>query len=103
MIFIVHMVGEKSASIGPQQLAEDETIPWNAIRIDLIRPTNDEDRKVQDFVGAPIEQQANPGLSNQPLAAAGLRLNGTTASITNRIDHFLRMNAQADQCIWINP
>jgi hypothetical protein len=41
--------------------------------------------------------------SNQPLAAAGLRRNGTTANITNRIDHSLRMNAQADQCIWINP
>jgi magnesium transporter len=59
MIFIVHVVGEKSASIGPKQLAEDETIPQNAIWIDLIRPTNDEDRKVQDFVGASVPSRSD--------------------------------------------
>jgi magnesium transporter len=60
MIFIVHAVGDKSASIGPKQLAEDETIPQSAIWIDLIRPTNDEDRKVQDFVGAPVPTRSDP-------------------------------------------
>ena len=61
MIVVVHSVGEQhGAGIASTKLAAGEAIPPDAIWIDLVQPTIDEDRKVQDFVGAPVPTKSDP-------------------------------------------
>ena len=43
-------------------------IPPFAIWIDLIEPTVEEDRKVQEFVGVPVPTKANPDYTEPPEA-----------------------------------
>ena len=43
-------------------------IPPGAIWIDLIEPTVEEDRKVQEFVGVPVSTKANPDYTEPPEA-----------------------------------
>ena len=43
-------------------------IPPCAIWIDLINPTIEEDRKVQEFVGAPVPTKADPDYTEPPEA-----------------------------------
>jgi magnesium transporter len=49
-----------SAAVTRTQLQPVDRIPPNAIWIDLIEPTIDEDCMVQEFVGAPIPTKADP-------------------------------------------
>ena len=46
----------------------DAEIPSRAIWIDLINPTIEEDRKVQEFVGAPVPTKADPDYTEPPEA-----------------------------------
>src|SRR3954452_23286314 len=46
----------------------DPQIPPSAIWIDLINPTIEEDRKVQEFVGAPVPTKADPDFTEPPEA-----------------------------------
>ena len=48
--------------------ASDPQIPPCAIWIDLINPTIEEDRKVQEFVGAPVPTKADPDFTELPEA-----------------------------------
>ena len=41
-------------------------IPLSAIWIDLIEPTVEEDRKVQEFVGVPVPTKADPDYTEPP-------------------------------------
>ena len=43
-------------------------IPPSAIWIDLIEPTVEEDRKVQEFVGVPVPTKADPDYTEPPEA-----------------------------------
>ena len=46
----------------------DLRIPSHAIWIDLINPTFEEDRKVQEFVGVPVPTKADPDFTEPPEA-----------------------------------
>ena len=62
-------VGEQHrATIARKQLEEDETIPPGAIWIDLMDPTVEEDRKVEDFIGGPVPTKSDPDYT-EPLEA----------------------------------
>jgi len=62
-------VGEQQcASITRKQVEVDETIPQGALWIDLIDPTIEEDRKVEDFVGGPVPTKSDPDYT-EPLEA----------------------------------
>ena len=63
--------GDRSATTTVQRLlieTSDPQIPPNAFWIDLLDPTIEEDRKVQEFVGAPIPTKADPEFT-EPLEA----------------------------------
>jgi magnesium transporter len=61
MIVVASSVGEQGcATIALKELADGETIPLNAIWIDLTQPTIEENQKVQDFVGAAVPTKADP-------------------------------------------
>ena len=57
---VVSSVGDQQgATLGHKQLAVDETIPPDAIWIDLSQPTIEEDRKVENFVGTPVPTRSD--------------------------------------------
>jgi magnesium transporter len=59
---------QQGAAIACKRLEVDETIPQGAIWIDLINPTVEEDRKVEDFVGGPVPTKSDPDYT-EPLEA----------------------------------
>src|SRR3974390_1340917 len=61
--------GERQgATITRKQVEVDETIPRGALWIDLISPTAEEVRKVEDFVGGPVPTKSDPDYT-EPLEA----------------------------------
>jgi hypothetical protein len=62
----------QGAAIACKRLEVDETIPQGAIWIDLINPTVEEDRKVEDFVGGPVPTKSDPDYT-EPLEARSYR------------------------------
>ena len=76
-MIIVHAVaksaagsnGSATATVRRKVLEPSELqIPRGAIWIDLIEPTVEEDRKVQEFVGVPVPTKANPDYTEPPEA-----------------------------------
>ena len=76
-MIIVHAIVKPAAAsdgsaitIVRRQLLEpsDLQIPPSAIWIDLIEPTVEEDRKVQEFVGVPVPTKAEPDYTEPPEA-----------------------------------
>ena len=76
-MIIVHAIAESAAaSDGPATAAvrrhllepPELQIPPCAIWIDLIEPTVEEDRKVQEFVGVPVPTKADPDYTEPPEA-----------------------------------
>jgi magnesium transporter len=76
-VIIVHGVakpaaasdGAATATVRRKLLEPSELqIPSGAIWIDLIEPTVEEDRKVQEFVGVPVPIKANPDYTEPPEA-----------------------------------
>jgi len=75
-VIIVHAVvkpaasgdGSSLATVQRKALDPSEAIPQGAIWIDLIEPTTEEDRKVQEFVGAPVPTKADPDYTEPPEA-----------------------------------
>ena len=59
---------QQGATITRKQVEVDETIPRGALWIDLISPTAEEVRKVQDFVGGPVPTKSDPDYT-EPLEA----------------------------------
>jgi magnesium transporter len=59
---------QQSPTIARKQLDVNDTIPPRAVWIDLIEPTAEEDRKVQDFVGALVPTKSDPDYT-EPLEA----------------------------------
>ncbi len=61
--------GSATATVRRQMLESSELrIPPSAIWIDLIEPTIEEDRKVQEFVGVPVPTKADPDYTEPPEA-----------------------------------
>ncbi len=60
--------GSALATVQRKALEPSEPIPPGAIWIDLIEPTTEEDRKVQEFVGAPVPTKADPDYTEPPEA-----------------------------------
>ena len=61
--------GSATATVRRQLLEPSELqIPPCAIWIDLIEPTVEEDRKVQEFVGVPVPTKADPEYTEPPEA-----------------------------------
>ncbi len=61
--------GSATATVRRQLLEPSELqIPPTAIWIDLIEPTVEEDRKVQEFVGVPVPTKADPDYTEPPEA-----------------------------------
>jgi magnesium transporter len=75
-LIIVHSIAKPPAtqdtadvaSVVCRQLESNELIPQSAIWIDLIEPTREEDRKVQEFVGVPVPTKADPDYTEPPEA-----------------------------------
>ena len=76
-MIIVHAIVKPAAAGGGSATAtvqctllgpSDPQIPPSAIWIDLINPTIEEDRKVQEFVGAPVPTKADPDFTELPEA-----------------------------------
>jgi len=76
-VIIVHAVakpaagsnGSATATVRRKVLEPSELqIPPGAIWIDLIEPTVEDDRKVQEFVGVPVPTKANPDYTEPPEA-----------------------------------
>jgi magnesium transporter len=76
-VIIVHAIvkpaaasdGSTTATVRRKLLEPSELqIPPCAIWIDLIEPTIEEDRKVQEFVGVPVPTKANPDYTEPPEA-----------------------------------
>jgi len=76
-VIIVHAIVKPAAAGGGSATAtvqctllgpSDPQIPPSAIWIDLINPTIEEDRKVQEFVGAPVPTKADPDFTELPEA-----------------------------------
>jgi magnesium transporter len=76
-VIIVHVIvksaaasdGSATETVQRQLLEPSETrIPPSAIWIDMIEPTVEEDRKVQEFVGVPVPTKANPDYTESPEA-----------------------------------
>jgi magnesium transporter len=76
-VIIVHAIvkdaaardGSATTTVRRQVLEPSELrIPPCAIWIDLIEPTVDEDRKVQEFVGVPVPTKADPDYTEPPEA-----------------------------------
>jgi len=74
-VIIVHEIvkptaacdGSSTATVRCKLLEPSEPqIPPCAIWIDLIEPTIEEDRKVQEFVGVPVSTKANPDYTEPP-------------------------------------
>ena len=57
---------DTAAAVTRRQLKPAEPIPPGAIWIDLIAPTLEEDRMVEEFVGAPIPTKADPDYTEPP-------------------------------------
>ncbi len=56
------------ASVFCRQLQPTEPIPQGAVWIDLFQPTVEEDRKVQEFIGAPVPTKSDPDYTEPPEA-----------------------------------
>jgi magnesium transporter len=76
-VIIVHAIvtpavasdGSATATVQRQVLDPSERqIPPNAFWVDLIEPTAEEDRKVQEFVGVPVPTKADPDYTEPPEA-----------------------------------
>jgi len=76
-VIIVHGVAKPAAASDGVETAtvqrklvepSELQIPPGAIWIDLIEPTVEEDRKVQEFVGVPVPIKANPDYTEPPEA-----------------------------------
>ncbi len=75
-MIVVHSIAESPAAEGAagvasvvcRQLEPNEPVPQGAIWIDLIAPTMEEDRKVQEFVGVPVPTKADPDYTEPPEA-----------------------------------
>jgi len=75
-VIIVHAIvkpaapgdGSALATVQRKALELAEPIPPAAVWIDLIEPTTEEDRKVQEFVGAPVPTKADPDYTEPPEA-----------------------------------
>jgi magnesium transporter len=76
-VIIVHAVAKPAAANDRSATAtvqrkllepSELQIPSGAIWIDLIEPTVEEDRKVQEFVGVPVPIKANPDYTEPPEA-----------------------------------
>ena len=76
-MIIVHAIVKPAAAGGGSATAtvqctllgpSDPQIPPSAIWIDLINPTIEEDRKVQEFVGAPVPTKVDPDFAELPEA-----------------------------------
>jgi magnesium transporter len=76
-VIIVHAIvkpvaasdGSATVTVRRQLLEPSELqIPPSSVWIDLIEPTVEEDRKVQEFAGAPVPTKADPDYSEPPEA-----------------------------------
>jgi magnesium transporter len=75
-MIVVHSIAKPPAPTEPaepslvarRELGPGEAIPPGAIWIDLIRPTMEEDRTVQDFLGAPVPTKSDPDYTEPPEA-----------------------------------
>jgi magnesium transporter len=74
-VIVVHVNSIQSAAgdqhpatIVQKRLGEDETIPPGAIWIDLVDPTVEENRKVEDFIGGTVPIKSDPDYT-EPLEA----------------------------------
>jgi magnesium transporter len=74
-VIVVHVnsiqsaAGEQHrATIVQKRLEQNETIPSGAIWIDLVDPTVEEDRKVEDFIGGTVPIKSDPEYT-EPLEA----------------------------------
>ena len=73
-MIVVHAIVEPATSgvatstVARSVLESYDPIPAGAIWIDLIEPTAEEDRKVQDFVGVVIPTKADPDYAEPPEA-----------------------------------
>jgi magnesium transporter len=68
-LIVVHyssLAPEPGAAVTRKVLEAVEPIPDGTIWIDLVEPTVEEDRKVQDFVGAPIPTRTDPDYAEPP-------------------------------------
>ncbi len=72
-MILVHVSAKPAAGEGPaiatpqrKALEPFEPIPAGAVWIDLVEPTVEEDRKVQDFVGVVIPTKADPDYAEPP-------------------------------------
>ena len=75
-MIVVHAIAKPAAaedaagvtSVLCRQLGPAEPIPQGAVWIDLVRPTVEEDQKVQNFVGVPVPTKADPDYTKPPEA-----------------------------------
>ena len=70
-MIVVHAIvkpGSAAGALERRVLEPAEPIPPGAIWIDMIEPTADEDRKVQDFVGVLVPTKADPDYAEPPEA-----------------------------------
>jgi hypothetical protein len=76
-VIVVHAImkpsagsnGSATATVGRQLLEPSEPqTPPTAIWIDLVEPTVEEDRKVQEFVGVPVPTKVDPDYTEPPEA-----------------------------------
>ena len=73
-MIVVHAIvkpaaaGEGSAIVARSVPEAGEPIPPGAVWIDLIEPTAEEDRKVQDFVGVAVPTKSDPDYTEPPEA-----------------------------------
>jgi magnesium transporter len=75
-VIIVHAIvkpvtqgdGSVLATVERKALEPSEPVPRGAVWIDLIEPTMEEDRKVQEFVGVPVPTKSDPDYAEPPEA-----------------------------------
>jgi magnesium transporter len=73
-VIVVHYVepanaaGQGPALVSSKTLESDELVPPSAIWIDMIKPTMEEDKKVQAFVGVLVPTKADPDYTEPPEA-----------------------------------
>lgn len=70
-MIIVHSIPKSTtprAPLGGAPLASGEKIPEDAVWIDLVKPTPEEDKLVQDFIGCPVPTKADPDYTEPPEA-----------------------------------
>src|SRR5271166_6503571 len=75
-VIVVHCIAKAHGSattagaklVTCETLEQSEPIPPGSIWIDMVAPTTEEDRKVQDFVGVPVPTKADPDYTEPPEA-----------------------------------